>query len=92
MFQIEIPSEFLNADCTKCKIRHAPIRDCVDSEGNRMYFDAVLLKGSRIVVFNGTPAETVNYLRSLDEDDRKKLIVYQGIDLAEYTVDVYLSM
>ena len=92
MFKIEIPKEFLNANCPKCKMRHAPVRDCIDSEGNTLYFDAVFRKGSRVVVFNGTPGETNMYLRALDEEERKKLFVIQGKDLEEYEVDVYLSM
>lgn len=57
-----------------------------------MFFDAVLRKGSRIVLFNGTPEETYKYLRTLSEEDRKTITVFRGEDLAEYEVDVYLSM
>lgn len=92
MYRIEIPKEFNAVNCSKCKMRHAPIRDCIDSEGNKMYFDAVLYKDSRMVLFNGTPDQTYAYLRTLNEEDRKKLTVFQGRDLGEYEVDVYLSM
>lgn len=56
-----------------------------------MYFDAVLLNGSQIVAFNGTPGETKQYLLSLDTEDRKKVRVIEGLTLQTVDVEEYLS-
>lgn len=91
MFKLEVPDIFLNANCPRCKMRHAPIRDCVDKEGNKLYFDAVLLNGSQIVAFNGTPEETKKYLLSLDQEDRNKVRVIEGLTLQTMDVEDYLA-
>lgn len=88
---LEVPNIFLVDDCKKCRYRHAPIRDCVDPEGNKLYFDAVLLKGTRVILFNGTPDETVAYLRGLDKTDQETLVVIEGLTLITKSVEEYLS-
>jgi hypothetical protein len=88
---LQIPNIFLVADCKNCRTRHAPIRDCPDSKGTMMYFDAVLLDGSRIVLFNGTPDETLEYVLSLNMPDREKVHVMDGKTLSYYTAQEYID-
>lgn len=61
------------------------------SKGDTLFFDAIFYKASRMVVFNGTPEETVNYLHILHEDDRTRLMVFRDEDQKEYEVDAYLD-
>ncbi len=56
-----------------------------------MYFDAVLLNGSQIVAFNGSPEETKNYLGTLDLADREQVRVIDGKTLTTWTVEEYLN-
>lgn len=57
-----------------------------------MYFDAVLRKNTNIVLFNGTPEETREYLKKVAEADQDKLIVIRGVDLISYSVSEYLEL
>jgi len=56
-----------------------------------MYFDAVLIDGSRMVAFNGTPEQTKEYLYALPTDRRENLTVVCGKTLETFAVDDYLN-
>lgn len=56
-----------------------------------MYFDAVLVDGTRQVAFNGTREATKNYLCALNEEKRKNLTVIVGATLEMFTVEEYLK-
>jgi hypothetical protein len=91
MFNLEVSEFFVVSYCNRCKTDHAPIRDCVDSEGSKMYFDAVVFrKNIAIVLFNGTPEETKEYLRDVQapHDDIR---VIRGENLKTYEVPDYLN-
>jgi len=56
-----------------------------------MYFDAVLRENGIDVVFNGTPQEVVEFLKSQKEEDRQNWWVCRGESLKYYTPNDYFK-
>lgn len=56
-----------------------------------MYFDAVFHKNN-VLVFNGSPEETVAYLNTLSLDQRERCYVIPGESLKQVTVQRYLDV
>lgn len=92
VFNLEVSDLFIVKRCNKCKMDHAPVRDCIDSEGNKMYFDAVVLrKNTAVVLYNDTPEAVKDYLENSTEP-YDNIRVIRGENLVTYEIPDYLNI
>jgi len=56
-----------------------------------MYFDAVVYHATQNVIFNGTPEETKDFLKKMEENFYPHVSVYDGRTLRQWAVKEYLA-